>query len=92
LIARGEIMTGKIADRDIGVAYCVLPECPDTDGCVALAGGVVNERLTTLGGIEGASCVEKERPKTVSRVEVAGCVAIECLVASGRVVGAGGVV
>jgi hypothetical protein len=63
-----------------------------TDGCVAAAGGIGNERITARGGIADASCVTKECPKTVSRVEVAGCVAIECLVASGRVVGADGVV
>ena len=70
LIARGEIMTGKSAQRDIAVAVCVR-EGTLTDGCVAGAGGIENERVTTNSCIAETSCVAKECPKTVGCVEVA---------------------
>src|SRR5205814_2909790 len=44
---------------------------PHTDGRVAVAGGVVNERLKTSGRVAAAASASKERFKAISRVETA---------------------
>src|SRR6266508_1274309 len=65
-------------------------ECPVTDGRVAVAGGVVKERVGADAGVLPARRIEK-RITTNGRVAVAGRVVTERRRPNGRVVLAAGV-
>src|SRR4029434_1441993 len=64
-------------DRRVIVARAVGSQRTKTGGCIGEAGGVIHERLITVGCVKAAS-VAKERVKTSGRVEVAAVVDKKC--------------
>ena len=91
VVARGEITTGEIAQRNVAIAGCVDIERTNTAGRVPAAGCIVVERGNADGRVKIAGGVEKERKSTVGGVLGACCVATERSKAAGRVIHANGV-
>ena len=75
--ARGQVLTGCKAHRDVVVASCIGLKRSGAGGCIVRASCVAKERSRTVGCIVGADVIAKKRLKPICRVETARCVAIE---------------
>jgi hypothetical protein len=87
VIARGEILTGRIAHCDVVAAGCVEAKRSKTGGRVVAACCVVTKCGTTVGCVVRRGCVARKRAKTIGYVAGPRCVAKERINTARRVVG-----
>ena len=80
VIARSEVYTGEIAQRDVAAAGCVELERSIAGGSVVAAGGVQLEGIKTAGRVVDAVSVELERMIADRGVKKTIGVATECII------------
>ena len=74
--ARGQVLTGCKAHRDVVVASCIGLKRSGGGGRIVRASCVAKERSRTVGCIIDTDVIAKKRLKPFCRVETARCVAV----------------
>ena len=88
---RSKSMTGISSHGDIVASGCIVKQRSRPDRCITLATGVILERTSTNGRVEGANRVAQQRVNTIGRIASAGGVGRECVTARSCVVATDGI-